>query len=75
MFVRLFVTLPLDTKHGASAGRVFSCLRFDEKGRTRKAWFLGDAGEECAAYIPHEADVFSTHEAAEREVKNGSDRK
>ena len=69
MFLRLLRDLPIEEKHGATAGRVFECLRYDDRSRDRKAWFIGDAGEECAAYTNRnaECDLYDTRESAEAE--------
>ncbi len=52
--VRLLLRLPIAKEHGAEKGRVFDCTRVDG----RKAWFIGDASEECAAFLSYECEVF-----------------
>lgn len=69
MFVRLLQDLPIDDATGAHEGRVFPCLRYDHSGRNAKAWFLGDDGNECAAFLLHECDLHETLEAAEAKEK------
>jgi len=50
MKIRLLVDLPIDGKHGANKGRVFEVIREERGGRCQnKLFFIGDAGEECAA--------------------------
>lgn len=46
--IRLVVDLPFLPEHGALEGREFDADI--EPGRGHKAWFMGDAGEECAAW-------------------------
>lgn len=48
--IRLLVDLPIATKHGAVKGAVFAVTRRDKIGRDRRIYFVGNAGEECAAY-------------------------
>lgn len=64
MYMRLLRDLPIHPKHGATAGRVFPCIRHDNKGRNKKAWFSGDVGEECAAYTRFECELYESREAA-----------
>ena len=49
MKIKLVVDLPLDPKHGATAGREFEITREDDM-QGGKVFFLGDAGEMCAAF-------------------------
>ena len=50
--IKLLVNLPLEPKHGATAGRVFDLLRTTGPQRRSQAlfWFMSDAGDECAAF-------------------------
>lgn len=56
MKIRLKIDLPIHPVHGCTKGRVFEVIAEDEPGRGRRVYFIGDAGEECAA-LPHEYDV------------------
>lgn len=48
--IRLTRSLPIEKRHGADKGRVFVLVRREAEGRRRRAFFVGDAGEECAAF-------------------------
>jgi hypothetical protein len=50
MKIRLTSDLPVRSCHGAIRGRVFDVIRHDESYRGR-FWFVGDAGEECHAFL------------------------
>jgi hypothetical protein len=50
MKVKLLIDLPIDKKHGAVKGKVFDLLRIEGVGNRRKYFFIGGAGEECAAF-------------------------
>jgi hypothetical protein len=52
MKIKLLVDLPLEAKHGATKGKIFKLIRSNGLVRHSlvKFWFLGDAGEECAAF-------------------------
>ena len=67
MYLRLLRDLPFKKEHGAIMGRVFPCERFDTQGRGKKAWFVSDVGQQCAAYLLHECELFETREEAEGE--------
>ena len=56
MKIRLTLDLPIDKKHGATAGRVFEVVRQDLMGRSRRVFFVGDVGRECAA-LTHEYEA------------------
>ena len=62
MYVKLLRNLPIAPEHGAVEGRVFPCIRYNEEGRVRKAWFMGDTGIECAAYLLMECEIQETKE-------------
>ena len=47
MKIKLMRDLPIGTEHGATKDRVFDLLEDRGDG---KYWFMGDAGEECAAF-------------------------
>ena len=66
MFVRLLTDLPIDPRCGATEDRVFRCIRHDgaDSGRGKMAFFIGDNGEECGAFLAHEAELYDTREAA-----------
>ena len=49
--IRLLSSLPIGSEHGATEGRVFAVVRMDPPGRNRRVYFIGDAGEECAAFM------------------------
>lgn len=57
--IRLLVNLPILPKHGAMKGRVFDVTRDSGPARRSEAlfYFIGDAGEECAAYGSECEDV------------------
>ena len=63
MKIKLLADLPIEDKHGAREGRIFEVTDVDhlkplsgqDKGRTDKYHFVGDAGETCCAYL-HEAE-------------------
>ena len=57
MKVKLLQGLPIDHIHGATKGRVFDVRRQEGEGRWRKVFFMGDAGEECAAFPLHECEL------------------
>ena len=50
--IKLLRDLPIEPHHGAKAGRIFDLLRSTGPMRRSEAkfWFMGDAGEECAAF-------------------------
>jgi len=53
--IKLLCNLPIQSKHGAVKGREFDIIKTEKKARgpfpsTRKYWFIGDAGEKCAAW-------------------------
>lgn len=52
MKIKLLIDLPLEKKHGANAGRVFELIRTTgpQRRSAAKFFFMGDAGEECAAF-------------------------
>ena len=56
MEIRLLMDLPIEKKHGAMAGRVFECFRIST-GRNRLAYFKGDMGETCGAYLNYECEI------------------
>ena len=47
--IKLLEDLPLAKKHGCLAGREYDVIRYE----AGKFFFMGDAGEECAA-LTHE---------------------
>ena len=47
--MKLIIDLPIAKEHGATKGREFEITR-REAGRDAKVFFVGDAGEECAAF-------------------------
>ena len=47
--LKLTIDLPIATEHGATKGREFEITR-REGGRNAKVFFIGDIGEECAAF-------------------------
>ena len=59
MRIRLLVDLPVEEKHGMTAGRVIDVVR-QQPGSDREGiprWFVqGDAGEEVGVF-PREAEV------------------
>ncbi len=57
MKVKLLKDLPIDTRYGATEGRVFDCIDLETEG-TWKAWFIDDTGEDCAAYR-HECEIIN----------------
>ena len=66
MFVLLLRELPIDDAAGACKGRIFPCLEYDRPKRNAKAWFRGDNGDKCAAFLRFECDLYETKEAAEK---------
>lgn len=53
--IKLLYTLPIQSKHGAVEGREFNVIKTENLERgpnpsTHKYWFMGDAGEKCAAW-------------------------
>lgn len=44
--IELIMDLPIPEKHGCKKGRQFEVTR-EQHG---KVWFVGDAGDECAAW-------------------------
>jgi len=50
MKIKLTEDLPIDEKHGCTKGRIFEATHIEQKGRDKRVYFVGDAGEECAAF-------------------------
>ena len=57
--IKLLVDLPIGKNHGAVKGAVFEVTRRGE-GRNRLIYFIGKAGQECAAYR-HECEENVPH--------------
>ena len=50
MKIKLKIDLPIESKHGATSGKIFECCDMDHH-RGGKAWFIGNAGVKCAAFF------------------------
>ena len=55
MKIRLLIDLPVEKQHGCIKGRVFDVTRCDVNSTSRRGaakwFFMGDTGEECAAFL------------------------
>lgn len=57
--IRLLEDLPIAAKHGAKKGREFDVIEVIGPLRRSMAkfWFMGDAGEKCAAFGNEVEDI------------------